>query len=289
MAAHIARRPADLVGRGDRLAQASAGELRQQRTEIVKPLGDHMHDAALVLDAPLDRAKPRGQHLRAETLEHRRPDDDVGDVRLILQRHEDDAGRSVRALADKNEARRQDASAVAYRRQPVRLDDAARGKLVAKESGRMRLQGKPERPVILDHMLAEAQRRKIDVRLAARHRRALEQRQILLAADAAERPRRPQGLATVKADRPEGVRLREPLDSGGVQPPAQPDVSKRIVARPACGDETPQLFFLETVDLTKAEPQRMVRTHVAAHLLMARMETSAGARARLECCPNPNG
>ena len=63
-------------------------------------VGDDVDDAALVLHPAGDGDEAGAEHDRPEALEHLRPDDDVGDVGLVLDRHEDDAARRARPLAD---------------------------------------------------------------------------------------------------------------------------------------------------------------------------------------------
>ena len=74
--------------------------------QILHALGDDMDDAGLVLQLAGHRDEARADDDRAQPLERLRPDDDVGDARLVLERHEDDALGGARALAHQHEARR---------------------------------------------------------------------------------------------------------------------------------------------------------------------------------------
>ena len=71
---------------------------------ILEPLRDDMDDALLRLQLSEHPEQPRAEHDSAEALEDLRPDDDVGDARLVLERGEDHARCGARALADKDEA-----------------------------------------------------------------------------------------------------------------------------------------------------------------------------------------
>ena len=69
-----------------------------------------MDDPGLGLQVARHRQEARADHDRPQPLEHLWPDDDVGDARLVLQRHEDDARRRPRPLTHEHEAGHGDAS-----------------------------------------------------------------------------------------------------------------------------------------------------------------------------------
>jgi hypothetical protein len=74
------------------------------RGQIVYAVGDHVDDVAFALHFAAHGDKAGAEHLRAELLEHFRPDDDVGDAGFVFERHENDAGGRARALTHEDEA-----------------------------------------------------------------------------------------------------------------------------------------------------------------------------------------
>ena len=91
---------------------------------------------------PVTRDQAGAEHDRAEALEDLRPDDDVGDVGLVLQRHEDDAAGAV---PGRWRMRTRPATVTrrpfGVSRSGLRCDDAARRRgRCAQERQRVRLQ-----------------------------------------------------------------------------------------------------------------------------------------------------
>src|SRR5690348_8330675 len=97
---------ADLVGTGKRFQIAGiGGERREHRRQIEEPLGDDMNDAALALHRTGYCRQPGAEHDRPEALEDFWPDDDIGNIGLVLERHEDDAAGRAGPLANKHQPR----------------------------------------------------------------------------------------------------------------------------------------------------------------------------------------
>ena len=171
-----------------------------------------MDDAGLVLQLAGRGDEARADDDRAQALERLRPDDEIGDARLVLQRHEDHALGGAGALAHQHQPGDGDALAALDAGERVGALDAARVEARAHEGDRMGLQRQRQTAVILDHMGAERHRRQLGVGLAVALRAALrEQRQIVLIADAVEAAHRPQRLAPVEAERAERVGVGEAL------------------------------------------------------------------------------
>ncbi len=204
-----------------------------------------MDDAGFVLQLAGRDDEAGADDDRAQTLEGLRPDDEIGDSRLVLQRHEDHPLRRARPLAHQHQPGDGDAVAGLQRRQRLGAPDAARVEAGAHEGDRMRFQRQRQAAVVLDHMGAERHRRQLGVGLAVAFGAAQrEQRQIVLVADAAEAAHRPQSLAAVEAERTEGVGVGEPLQRRRLEAGAQPQVAHGIVARAAPLDQPPHLLFL---------------------------------------------
>jgi len=124
-----------------------------------------MNDPLLALQLAGHRDKARAEHDCAQTFEDFRPDNDIGDARLVLQRHEDDARGGAWPLAHQHEPSHRDALAVLDRTQRFRAQDSTRGKSGAQERGWMSLERQGQAPIILDHMRAKRHRRQARVRL----------------------------------------------------------------------------------------------------------------------------
>ena len=105
--------------------------------------------------------------MRRLLLERFRPDDDVGDVGLVLERHEDDALRRSRPLPHQHEAGDGDPhilpQIVAAQRRVAH--GAERGEALAEEAHRMLLQRQAGGHIILHDMLGERHGGKRDRRL----------------------------------------------------------------------------------------------------------------------------
>ena len=67
-------------------------------------LGHDMGDIVGRLHAPSHMQDAGAHHDRAEAFEHARPDDQVGDARLVFHGHETHPAGRARPLADKDEA-----------------------------------------------------------------------------------------------------------------------------------------------------------------------------------------
>ncbi len=125
--------------------------------KIDKALCDHMDDKADPLQAAAHGEETRRHHGAAGFGKYLRPDNDVGDVGLILERHEHHAFRGARPLPHQDQAGDGDSLVlpqfiVTQRRVAQR---AERVEAVAEEAHGMFFQRKPGRHVILDHVFAE--------------------------------------------------------------------------------------------------------------------------------------
>src|ERR1700745_1558140 len=72
--------------------------------EIDEGFREDMDHKARALQAPAHREKARGHDRESVPGEDLRPDDDIGDVGLVLERHEDDALGGSRHLPHENKA-----------------------------------------------------------------------------------------------------------------------------------------------------------------------------------------
>ena len=119
-------------------AARQAGEHWRQVLEL---LSDHVRDVALVLQIAGDGEEAGRDDLRSRPFEHRGPDDDVGDSRLVLDGEKDRAAGRAGSLPHQNEARDGDAPAIADRRQFHAGEDASGREVAAHEGHRMGLEG----------------------------------------------------------------------------------------------------------------------------------------------------
>ena len=129
----------------------------RQPAKFARPVVDdrrHQMDDALraLLHAPFEEGEPRAHHLAAEALEVARPDEGVGDPRLVLQRHEDGVALA-RPLADEHHAGDLRPGAVGDRGEPGAGAHPLLGEEVAQEAHGMRLQRQAQRLVVGDHVL----------------------------------------------------------------------------------------------------------------------------------------
>ena len=102
--------PAHLVNACDVVAPAHAG---QQRGQVVEALGDDVNDVALALDLAAHAHHRRAEHDAPVLLEQVGPDDEIGDVGLVLQRDEHHPLRRSGLLTKQHQAGDVDPSAVA--------------------------------------------------------------------------------------------------------------------------------------------------------------------------------
>src|SRR4051794_33390153 len=103
MARLLGGRGALLVGARLLDREGRAAQLGEARREIDEALGDDVDDEPLALQPAAALDEGRAENGAAEALEDRRPDDEIGDPGLVLDRHEDDAARRPRPLADEDE------------------------------------------------------------------------------------------------------------------------------------------------------------------------------------------
>ena len=271
---------ADLVGAGKaRHLAAEARQQGEQPRQILGLLGDDVDDAAFALQAAGDGDEARADDDRAQHLEHLRPDDDVGDARLVLDGQEDRALGRAGPLAHQHQPGDGDPLARGMRRQRLGSQHAA--ELRADEGDGVGLEAERQVPVVLDDVLAERHRRQPCLRLALGEGERAQQRQIVLVAGAVEAAHDPQGLAPVEAERAERIRLGQLLQHGRRDLGAQPQVADRIVAGAAPRDEAVHVGLAEALHLAKAEPDRVVAEDIAGAIGVARVD----GRARLFLLP----
>src|SRR6266567_1371139 len=153
-----ARQPLDLG--------AGFGKPPQQEGQILEPFRDNVDDAGFLLHAPGRRDIARAEHDRPEALEGFRPDDDIGERGLVLDREKNDAVGRARPLAHGDEAGHANPLAGRGLAQRLVAQDAAAGKILAQEARRMRAQRQFQISIIVDDLLAERHRRETYVRLA---------------------------------------------------------------------------------------------------------------------------
>jgi hypothetical protein len=150
----------DMVATRERLDLAAGfGKPRQQESQILEPFGDDMDDAGFLLHASGRRNIAGAEHDRSEALEGFRPDDDIGERGLVLDREKNDAVGRAWPLAHGDEAGHGNPFAGRAAAQRVVGNDAAAGEIVAQEACRMRAQRQFQESVVVDDLLAERHRR----------------------------------------------------------------------------------------------------------------------------------
>ena len=123
-----------------------------------------MDDKSRPLQAAADGEETRRHHRSAVFFKGLWPDDDVGDVGLVLDRHEDNAFCRSRPLPDQHEAGDGDHRVLAdliAAKLGIALG-AERGEAFAEKTHRMLFQRQPGRHVIFHDVLAERHCRKRD-------------------------------------------------------------------------------------------------------------------------------
>ena len=233
-----------------------------------------MDHVALALHLAGDGDEAGTEHHRPEALEQLRPDDDIGDVGLVLDGHEDHAARRAGPLADDGEAGDGDAAAAPRVAERLVRDDAAGGEARPDERHRMRLQRQAEIAVVVDDMLPDRHRRQRNVGLAPYVGMGgdVEQRQPVVGPAAAEVAGGPQRVAPVEAEGAEGVGIGEPLDRRPAEARAEPEVADRIVAPAAGGDERRRIVLGEALDLPEPEPDRVGGADLVGHRCVDRVK-----------------
>ena len=239
-----------------------------------------MDDVRFRLQLAADANEFRAHDDRPEALEHPRPDNDVGDALLVLQRQEDRIALA-RPLPHQNQPGHRNAPAIRHRGQTRIRRDADAIEPLAQEGHRMRLQRKAERAVVVDDMLAERHARQLRLRLivAQARLRLVEQRQPFGGTLAVERPHRPQALRAGRGrasgrrrPRP-AVRSRRHRARSAARHRA-PNHSPRRAARRML----PCASFGQSLDLAKAKPDGVAGPDDAAHFGMAFGRCGAGRR-----------
>ena len=141
-----------------------------------------MRDVALMLQLARHGEKAGRDHLRACALENRRPDDDVGDAGLVLDREKDRAAGRTRPLTHQDKARHRDAPAIPSLGQRHAGYHPSPFEFRPDEGHGMGLERQRQVPVILDHMFAERHGWKVRFRLDIPVMIAGEKRQVVLVA-----------------------------------------------------------------------------------------------------------
>src|SRR5207302_738768 len=99
----LAQRKGRLAGGRERAVAGTVAQGTQTRRHIAQILGDDVDDALLALQAAAAIEKGGAERGAAKAFEDRRPDDQIGDPGLVLERDENDAVGAARALPDQDE------------------------------------------------------------------------------------------------------------------------------------------------------------------------------------------
>ena len=118
-------------------------------------LGDEMQDAVLFLHLAADDDEAGAHHHLAVFLQRGRPDDDVGDPGLVLDRHEDDALGGARPLAHQDDASDRGAALVGDPAEIGASGNAPALQHKAEEAHGVRFQRQAQRPVVGNHVLGQ--------------------------------------------------------------------------------------------------------------------------------------
>ena len=113
-----------------------------------------MHDLPFPLDASAHARHSGAEHRPAVSLEHLRPDDEVRDARLVLDRDEHDALGGPRPLTDEHEARNLNPASVPRGHRLGAGDVTAASKLGPEGRDRMLAERQADVAVVLDHLAA---------------------------------------------------------------------------------------------------------------------------------------
>ena len=164
---------------------------------------------------------------------------DVGDAGLVLDGLEHHALGRARPLPDQHQARDLDDPAAGDVLQPGIEPAAGAGEPGAQERHRMGLQGKRQRLVVIDHLLAKRHRRQVDIgfvlQIVAIGER--KQRQPLGARQWIERLDRPQRIAAFKPEGAEAIGLGQLLNGAAREARAHPQVAHTVIAAAAAGQK----------------------------------------------------
>src|SRR5271165_556999 len=163
--ADIVARRLDRNGKGRfrggtrRLVTGAVTQAVEPQGQIVESLGDDMDNALFALQFSGAAQQGGAQRGAPETLEDRRPDNQIGDPGLVLDRDKDDAVGTAGTLADQDDPGDRQPS---FDRQMDEVgggDQPLAGELGAQKRQRMALQAQAGGGVILDDMLAQRNRR----------------------------------------------------------------------------------------------------------------------------------
>ena len=240
-------------------ALAVLGEEAEPVAAVLKPRGDDMDDVLMALDAAMHHDEPRAHHHLPLALEHLGPDHRIGDSRLVLDGHEHHALRRAGALTHEHDAGDAHPRPVAHGFEIGASSEARGSYAVAEEAHRMSFEGKPERAVVVHHMLGEGHDWQRDERLAAGIAGigVFEQRQRQFLRQTAHLPKR---LAAVEPERAEGIGCGELLQACALQPAPPPQIAHVAVSLGGNGvayrDKALHVVLAQPVDLAHAEAER---------------------------------
>ena len=133
------------------VALADAGQFAGQIGQMTR---HEMHHLPFPLNPPADRKQAGGQHGAAVLLEDLRPDDEIGDAALILDRDEHHAFGRSRHLPHQDEAGGFEPAAVARRHRLGAGDDPPACEVSAQERQRMGAERQADMAVVLDNIAA---------------------------------------------------------------------------------------------------------------------------------------
>ena len=207
-----------------------------------------MGGGAIALNAARHLHQPPGNHRLAKGLIDRFPDDHIGGAGFILQRQEDHPGGGAGALAGDDKAGDDDAAlglCQAVMRQGF-------GQARAQQLHRVGAQGKAQRQVIFDHLLAQGHLWQGNGGFHPAFAIGAEQGQRRGRLQPLGGPKR---IAARQAKGGKGIGLGQPLQRVGMHPGAAPqafDIGITIAARRR---DPARILGAQALDLAKAQPQ----------------------------------
>ena len=223
---------------------------------------DQVDHLALTLDLAAHAYHRCAEHRPPVRLEHLGPDDEIGDVGLVLERDEHHTLGRTRLLADEHDSGEFDVAPVPDGLQRLAGDHPPRRQLVAQERKRMGAQAQARGAIILDHLGTVTHWRQDHLRLD----RFLPQLAIVRVGrrkqgkgSIAEPFDVPQSLPSTRADRPEPVRVADPVERPAPDAGTTLDLlDARIRVIAACGDDRGGIRVGQVARHSQTEADRLV-------------------------------